>query len=150
MKKAFTVLSLVCLASFAFAQQKNTTNIASDAGSLKLQETEFNFGKIPQGKPVNHIFNFTNSGKEPLLLENVVASCGCTTPEWKRDTVPAGGSSLIKVGYNAAAEGPFSKLVTVSYNGGHTAQITITGEVWKTPATSAPLNTALNTFKNEQ
>src|ERR1017187_978990 len=50
--------------------------------SLSLKETEFDFGKIPQGKPVTHVFEFTNNGATPFSLDNVQASCGCTTPVW--------------------------------------------------------------------
>jgi len=167
MKKLFT---LICLFAFAFVvnaqtsdtkvskKDKNTatkyavenTEPSATADNLVLRETEFNFGKIPQGKPVTHIFEFTNTGTTPLALENVQASCGCTTPVWNRDTVNAGNSSQIKVGYNAANEGPFDKSITIYWNGGQSKQITIKGEVWKTPVTSAPLNNSLITLKNEQ
>lgn len=120
------------------------------AQSLTLKETEFDFGKIPQGKPVTHIFEFFNTGTSSFALNNVQASCGCTTPVWNKDTVEAGHTSEIKVGYNAANEGPFNKTITITWDGDQTKQITIKGEVWKTPATSAPLNTALSTLKNEQ
>jgi hypothetical protein len=80
----------------------------------------------------------------------VQASCGCTTPEWNKDTVAAGATAIIKVGYNAANEGPFNKSVTITYNGNQTKQLFIKGEVWKTPTTSAPVNTTLNSLKNEQ
>ena len=116
---------------------------------IALKETEFDFGKIPQGKPVTHIFMFTNTGKAPLLLENVQASCGCTTPEWSKEPVAPGETSKITVGYNAASEGAFTKSITIIYNGNQTKQINIKGEVWKTPATSAPENSALGTLKNQ-
>lgn len=116
---------------------------------LTLKESEFNFGKIPQGKPVTHIFEVANTGKDSLHIENVQASCGCTTPEWDRDKVQAPGEKTnITVGYNAANEGPFTKTITITYNGTQTKVITITGEVWKTPATSAPENKALNSLKD--
>ena len=118
--------------------------------SLTLKETQFDFGKIPQGKPVTHVFEFTNTGTAPFALDNVQASCGCTTPVWNKDTVAVGQTAVIKVGYNAANAGPFTKPVTITYNGTQTKQIIIKGEVWKTPVTSAPVNTALNTLKNEQ
>ena len=85
-----------------------------------------------------------------FALENVQASCGCTTPEWKKDTIPPGATSKITVGYNAQNEGPFTKSVTITYNGNQSKQIIIKGEVWKTPVTSAPENSALNSLKNEQ
>lgn len=167
MKKLFTLICLLAFASVVNAQtsdtkvskkDKNTatkyaaenTEPSAAADNLVLRETEFDFGKIPQGKPVTHIFEFTNTGTTPLALENVQASCGCTTPVWSRDTVNAGNSSQIKVGYNAANEGPFDKSITIYWNGGQSKQITIKGEVWKTPVTSAPLNNSLITLKNEQ
>ena len=164
MKKIFT---LICCAAFmlsAFAQtdvtkvnKKNksiTTNIAkSPSGvtteNLTLKESEFDFGKIPQGKPVTHVFEFTNTGDKAFALDNVQASCGCTTPEWNKETIAPGATASIKVGYNAANEGPFNKTVSITYNGAETKQITIKGDVWKTPVTSAPENTSLNTLKNE-
>lgn len=128
------------------------SNVASvdHSDGLSLKETEFDFGKIPQGKPVTHIFEFTNSGTTPLALDNVQASCGCTTPVWNKDTVAAGQTAVIKVGYNAANEGPFNKSITITWNGDQTKHLIIKGEVWKTPVTSAPLNNALTTLNNEQ
>jgi Protein of unknown function (DUF1573) len=117
---------------------------------LSLKETEFNFGKIPQGKPVTHVFEFTNTGKTAFRLDNVAASCGCTTPEWNKDVVEPGETAKITVGYNAASEGPFSKPVTITYRGNLTREIIIRGDVYKTPATSAPENSAVNSLKNEQ
>lgn len=117
--------------------------------TLALKETEFNFGKIPQGKPVTHIFEVSNTGKNSFKLDNVQASCGCTTPQWdKEKVINAGEKSDITVGYNAAAEGPFTKTITVTYNGTQTKTIQIKGEVWKTPAASAPANAEINELKN--
>jgi Protein of unknown function (DUF1573) len=117
--------------------------------TLAVKETEFDFGKIPQGKPVIHVFTVTNTGTTPYKLDNVQASCGCTTPVWEKELVIAPGKSAdITVGYNAAAEGPFTKPVTITYNGAQTKVLNIKGEVWKTPAASAPTNAGLNELKN--
>jgi hypothetical protein len=117
--------------------------------SLILLETTFDFGKIPQGKPVNHSFSFKNGGNSDLKLVNVQASCGCTTPEWEKDkSIAPNESSVIKVGYNAAAEGPFSKTITITYNTDQSRIITIKGEVWKTPSSSAPVNTSSSILKD--
>lgn len=114
---------------------------------IQLKETNFSFGKIPQGRPVVHVFEFVNMGKEPLLLENVQASCGCTTPEWSREPIAAGATSLIKVGYNAYAEGQFNKTVTIFYNNGQTKALIISGEVYKLPASAAPENASIQFLK---
>jgi hypothetical protein len=115
---------------------------------LVLKESSFQFGKIPQGRPVTHEFEVTNTGTEPLVLENVQASCGCTTPEWSREPIAPGASQKIKVGYNSASEGAFEKSITVFYNKGQMKMITIKGEVWKTPEQSAPRNNSIAIFKN--
>ncbi len=119
--------------------------------TLGLKETFYDFGKIPQGKPVIHLFEVVNNGKDSLKISNVQASCGCTTPEWERDKVQAPGQSTkITVGYNAASEGSFTKFITVTYNGSQSKQITIKGEVWKTPLSSAPENAGLKSLKEDK
>ena len=123
--------------------------VPSDSEVIMLKETEFDFGKIPQGKPVTHIFDVSNIGSAPFKISNVQASCGCTTPEWERDNeLLPGTSTKITVGYNAAAEGQFTKFITVYYGDNKTKQLTIKGEVWKTPSSSAPENNALDDLKN--
>ncbi|MEP7238278.1 MAG: DUF1573 domain-containing protein [Ferruginibacter sp.] len=164
MKRIIGMLSAVCLVSAVHAQTpvtaegkaavttNVTTNVASIAQAdelLTLKETEFDFGKIPQGKPVIHIFEVVNNSKIALNISDIHASCGCTTPEWEKGKVVAPGEKTkITVGYNAAAEGPFTKFITVTYNDSQSKQITIKGEVWKTPGSSAPENKGLNDFKN--
>lgn len=167
MKKIFTLVSSLFIVLLVNAQSpkigtvvnpattpsaNNTTDLQTSAPSedlLILKEVEFDFGKIPQGKPVTHIFEVSNKSKDTLKISNVQASCGCTTPEWDKDkAVAPGKTTQIKVGYNAAAEGPFTKQITVTYNAPTTKVITIKGEVWKTPAASAPENKSLNDLKN--
>jgi Protein of unknown function (DUF1573) len=110
----------------------------------------YDFGKIPQGKPVIHIFEVVNNGKDSLKINNVQASCGCTTPEWDREKVQAPGEKTnITVGYNAASEGGFTKFITITYNGTQTKQISIKGDVWKTPLASAPENKELGILKDQ-
>jgi Protein of unknown function (DUF1573) len=124
---------------------KDGKNLAADV--LELKELVYDFGKIPQGKPVTHVFEVVNKGKEPLKLDNVQASCGCTTPEWDHEAIPAGATSKITVGYNAYSEGAFDKTSTITF-GTQSKQMRITGTVWKAPAASAPQNQGLAGLKN--
>ena len=119
------------------------------ADPLLLKHDIHDFGTIPQGKPVYYYFEIVNNGTAPLKLENVQASCGCTTPEWNKEPIAAGSSDKIKVGYNAAVEGPFEKFITIAYNGNQTKQITIKGTVWKAPAGSAPANASVSFLKQQ-
>lgn len=145
--KKFCILFVSLLSLSAVKAQTTTTANAADA--IEVKEVEYDFGKIPQGKPVYHFFEIVNKTDAPLKLENVTASCGCTTPEWNRDPIAAGATDKIKVGYNAASEGPFDKFITVTYNGNQTKQIKIKGTVWKAPAGSAPANASVNFLKHQ-
>ncbi|MEY3433590.1 MAG: hypothetical protein RL131_1526, partial [Bacteroidota bacterium] len=99
------------------------------------------------GKPVFYEFEISNQGTSPVSLENVMASCGCTTPEWSTEPIAIGKSSTIKVGYNSAAPGPFEKTIQVIYGGGQMQVLTIKGNVWKTPDQPAPSNKSLALLK---
>jgi hypothetical protein len=129
----------------AMATSVNSSPSAQDL--LALKETAHNFGKIPQGRPATYTFEITNTGTEPLKLDNVQASCGCTTPEWSKDPIPPGSVAQIKVGYNAFAEGIFTKTVTIFFHGNQTKTLTISGEVYKSPASSAPENASVQFLK---
>ncbi|HOA38584.1 MAG TPA: DUF1573 domain-containing protein [Flavihumibacter sp.] len=109
-------------------------------------ETGHDFGSIPQGKPATYAFVLTNTGSQPMELEHVSASCGCTTPEWTKGTIPPGGKSIITVGYNAAAEGKFEKTITIAYNKGQVRTVFIKGQVEKAQP-SAAYNASIQLLK---
>lgn len=141
------VLTLsVLLAAFFFAGAQVST---TPPDVLQLKETEHDFSKIPQNKPVYYVFEIVNTGSQPLKLDDVHASCGCTTPEWSHDAIAPGATASIKVGYNAAAEGPFEKYITITYNTNQTKQLKIKGIVWKTPEGSAPTNASVQFLKKQ-
>lgn len=156
MKKIILSSALACSSLFMYAQHDGHNHSTAPAANAKpavagevlvVKSAEHDFGKIAQGKPVTYVFEVTNASKEVIKIENVQASCGCTTPEWdKEKAIEPGTSSKITVGFNAAAEGPFVKPITIYYNGGQTKVLTIKGEVFKTPAASAPTNAAVKDF----
>ena len=147
MKKTLTVTILsISLYFGGFAQSPNAT-VSPKAEVLQLKETTHDFGKIPQGRPATYTFQITNLSTEALRLEDVRASCGCTTPEWSKEPIAPGASSEIRVGYNAYAEGMFNKTVTIFYKDHQTKAITIKGEVYKAPVSSAPENSSVQLLK---
>ncbi|RMG65508.1 MAG: DUF1573 domain-containing protein, partial [Bacteroidetes bacterium] len=97
-----------CLFSLPLSAQNPT--------KIRFEETTHDFGEIPRGTPVEHTFSFTNQSEEPVTLQRVRASCGCTTPAWTKDPIAPGATGDIKVRFNAAAPGPFTKTVTVTYD----------------------------------
>jgi Protein of unknown function (DUF1573) len=110
MKKVTLLSSLLMLLTV-------TVLVASSiAAAFKWVETEHNFGKIKQGKPVVAEFAFTNQGQAPLIIGNAKGSCGCTGVEYPKEPVMPGASGVIKATFNAAAVGTFNKTVTVESN----------------------------------
>jgi hypothetical protein len=84
---------------------------------LEFLESSFDFGKIDEGKKVEHVFKFKNTGENPLVLQDARASCGCTIPEYTKDTIAPGSEGQMKVIYDSAnKEGQINKTVTVTAN----------------------------------
>jgi hypothetical protein len=140
------IASVVLMTAFYLAGAQ--TQVAPEE-VLLLKETEHDFGKIPQGKPVYYTFDIVNNGKTELKLDDVKASCGCTTPEWSRDPIAPGATAKIKVGFNASAENYFEKTITITYNTTQSKQLKIKGTVWKAPDGSAPVNASIDLLKKQ-
>jgi hypothetical protein len=84
--------------------------------SVEFVEENHNFGEIPEGDKVNHTFKFKNTGSNPLKVENVKPSCGCTTPDWSREEIPAGGEGFVNVEFDSKGKtGVQKKSVTVTF-----------------------------------
>ncbi len=85
--------------------------------TMTFEEERFDFGQVMDGEKVTHVFNFTNTGKEPLILSNARGSCGCTVPDWPRDPIAPGESGEIKVEFNTKGKkGKRSQRVTITAN----------------------------------
>jgi hypothetical protein len=126
MKKLMLTLMVFGIGITAFSQ--NAIKKAEDV--VKFKEIRYNFGKIKQGVPVTHDFEFTNIGAEPVIIETASASCGCTTPTWPQQPVMKTKADKIKAGFNAAAPGPFEKTVFVKIKGVDVPfELKIAGEV---------------------
>ena len=148
MKKTILLSFILALAFAVNAQTAVNPPLPPAVELIQVKEPSYDFGKIIQGRPATYSFEIFNISKEPLKLDNVQASCGCTTPQWSKDAIPAGGSAKITVGYNAYAEGAFEKTITIMYNGNQTKVLTIKGNVYKAPASSAPENSSVRLLKS--
>jgi hypothetical protein len=86
--------------------------------SINLTEKEFNFGTVKETDGViTHDFRFTNTGKAPLIINEVKSSCGCTVPEWTREPVLPGKSGTISVSFNPGKQsGTISKSIQINSN----------------------------------
>lgn len=110
--------------------KKASVASAADGAAFSWDVNKHDFGKIPQGKPVSVVFNFTNSGNKPLIVTNVSTPCGCTAAEYSKESILPGKKGFVKLTYNASANGTFNKTVTVYSNTQpETTGLTINGEV---------------------
>jgi hypothetical protein len=107
---------IIILCAIALSFVGLTAMKVQQAPEFKFDKETYDFGKIPQGKPVSVDFKFTNTGEEPIIITNVESTCGCTVPKFTSTPVKKGESGVISVTYNAAAVMPFSKAITVKSN----------------------------------
>ena len=110
MKKIMlTTMMLICGIAYAAAQAE-----------IKFDKTTHNFGKFSESAPkVSCIFTYTNTGDAPLIINQAVASCGCTVPEYTKTPVKPGERGTIKITYNGEGKFPghFKKSITVRTHG---------------------------------
>lgn len=77
----------------------------------------YDFGALTEGDTVEHVFAFTNTGEFPLIINNITASCGCTTPDWPREPVLPGAKSSVRVRFNSRGKsGEQNKTITIFAN----------------------------------
>jgi hypothetical protein len=140
MKKIFLfVCAAVVLSGSSFAQGQHDQKPAPAAAPnpnapvLKLAEASYDFGTVVEGPQITHDFKIKNEGKEPLILSNVRASCGCTVPTWPKEPILPGKESVISATYNTSGRpGHFAKTITIESNAaGGNKVVTITGDVIK-------------------
>ena len=117
---SFSMIAAVLLSSFTpsapVVPQSFKITLPPVAKATFAKESH-DFGEIPKGVPVSVEFSFTNTGDEALIIKDVVTSCGCTASDYAREPILPGKSSKIKVTYNAANAGAFTKTITVNSNG---------------------------------
>ncbi len=120
-------LILVLMFCLPFINQAQTAK-----SRIAFEKLQHNFGTFKEELGVQTVaFNFKNDGTAPLILNNVQASCGCTTPEWTREPIAPGAKGLIKVSYDPRNRpGVFNKTIRVSSNAENAdVVLTIMGEV---------------------
>ena len=129
--RIFLVLALASSLLFACGKKKSGVNsdivnnpLTADGkgdpdklAELTFAETQYNFGEIIQGQIVETDFNFTNTGKNDLVIYDAKGSCGCTVPEWPKEPVKPGESNKIHVKFDSTnKEGHQTKTVTLTCN----------------------------------
>ncbi|MDD2437645.1 MAG: DUF1573 domain-containing protein [Massilibacteroides sp.] len=117
------MMSLLLITGSAFAQEKAV---------IAAEEVTYDFGAIQEDNgTVIHTFKISNKGDAPLVITRVIASCGCTTPDWTKEPIAPGKKGEVKITFNPKGRpGPFVKTISV-YSNGKTGSfvLTIRGDV---------------------
>ena len=114
MKKIFTHLLLIAVMlvagmSTSYAQAK-----------IEFDKLTNNFGTFSESNPVQKCtFTFTYKGEKPHIINQAVASCGCTVPTYTKTPIMPGGKGVVSVTYNGKGKFPghFKKTITIRTNG---------------------------------
>jgi hypothetical protein len=146
MKKVILPLAIVLLTVAGMnAQEKKAAAavvapVNPNAPSFKFEVEEHNFGKLEQGKSVSYDFKFKNTGKEPLMISDATATCGCTKPTFAKDPIKPGGTGVISVTFNSTGKnGEQDKAITITSNAKENPKIIhLKGLVEVKPAEPAP------------
>ena len=119
MKKLITILFIGLISFTINAQAK-----------IEFKSETIDYGTIEKGADGVRIFEFTNTGDEPLIISKVTSSCGCTIPKKPKDPILPGKIGQIEVKYDTNRENPIRKTITVLSNAETpTIALKIKGEV---------------------
>jgi hypothetical protein len=116
MKKLILLIALAVGIGTVSKAQTTTTAVAAVTGEFKFDAETFDFGKVPVGKPAEHIFTFTNTGKAPIIISNVEVTCGCTVSNYTQTPVKPGEKGTIKVTVTKTSPTVFNQSVTIISN----------------------------------
>jgi hypothetical protein len=118
MKKVFVVM-IACFFTAA-TQAQTTIPPAKDIDKMvTFTNIDYDFGRIPSHKPVEYNVTIKNTSKDTVIIKEVKAGCGCTTPKYRsNEKILPGKSTFITLGFNGDAVGQFEKTVDIYFNDG--------------------------------
>jgi len=99
------------------ANEDTTAGAVQALGVIEFESSAFDFGTVKEGVVVDHAFKFKNTGKAPVILAQVSASCGCTTPSYTKEPILPGKEGEVKVSFDSHGQvGVQQKIITISSN----------------------------------
>jgi uncharacterized cupredoxin-like copper-binding protein len=99
------------------AENMNASKLAN-LGHLQFEDTLHDFGTMKEGEMAEYEFNYSNTGKKAIIINEAKGSCGCTVPEYNSSPLQPGEKSKMKVTFNSQGKRGFNeKTVTITTNG---------------------------------
>ena len=115
--KLFLAILFTMIIFSSSCQQLEVVADSTNSPVLEWEHNSFSFGDLFQGAKVSHEFKFKNKGNVPLIISNVLVTCGCTVPEWPKEPILPKKSGVIRIFFNTAGKtGHISKTVTILTN----------------------------------
>ena len=111
--KKILMIAAIMIGTFSVA-------FAQKPAEIKFEKLSHNFGTFTEAESIQKCtFSFTNIGEQPLVINQAVARCGCTVPEYTKTPIKPGEKGTITVTYNGKGKFPghFKKTITVRTNG---------------------------------
>lgn len=129
MKKFLVFLLFATIGLFVQAQEQKA--------EIKFVTEEIDYGTIKRGENGVRVFEFTNTGKAPLVISGASSTCGCTVPSWPKEPIAPGEKGKIEVRYDTNRLGAIRKTITITSNAIDTPTIglRIKGTVEEEPVT---------------
>jgi len=131
MKRVILFVGALSLFVFVSCKENATSKINSDNVAvaaerdeaakqvpvMSFEKAEHDFGTIEQNTPQETVFKFTNTGNGPLIITDAKSSCGCTVPEYPKNTpIAPGETGEMLVKFNGSGQNQVTKTITVSAN----------------------------------
>ena len=116
MKRICVIMCLMFGVACLHAQNNTTPKSPANGPEIQLEKLYFDFGELKIGDIKEVTVSFTNTGNKPLILDDVISSCDCTTVDWSKAPVMPGKSATITAKYTADHTGVISKRVTILSN----------------------------------
>lgn len=111
----FSIITI--LSSTLIFGQETLENDSSVFAQIAVKDVSHNFGELSKGEKGEHLFEFKNKGNAPLIINNVLSTCGCTVPEWSREPIAADSTGVIKVVFDSTTKiGRQNKVITIRSN----------------------------------
>ena len=111
------LLSIFLMYSIALKAQEVVDSDTSSYAQMEFENIAFNFGNLYQGEKAEHIFYFKSIGNAPVIINNVLTTCGCTAPEWPKDPIQPGAEGEVKVVFDSLSKiGRQNKVITIRSN----------------------------------
>lgn len=101
---AFLLAACALLGQIPSSTAARDSALSTPVAEIAFDSAFYDFGKVKQGETVRHTFHFTNKGNQPYVIQDVKTTCGCTVPEWTRDSIPPGGAGEVRVDFNTGGK----------------------------------------------